>query len=201
MGYQNVKNSRQRLKERLVYIFGEKCCICGYNKCINALEFHHLNPEEKDFTIATNVNIATEKAIEEIKKCILVCANCHREIHAELIPLNDAISTFSINKATEVLETLNNIKTKTHYYCQDCGAEIVESDAQRCRQCASIALRKADRPTREELKEKIRTIPFTTIAKAYGVTDNAVRKWCDGYNLPRKVSEIKTFTDEEWQQI
>ena len=81
--YQNVKNSRQRLKARLVYIMGEKCCICGYNKCVTALEFHHINPQEKEFTLSTNANIGFEKAKEEIKKCILVCANCHREIHAK----------------------------------------------------------------------------------------------------------------------
>lgn len=54
---------------------------------------------------------------------------------------------------------------------------------------------------REELKKLIRTIPFTQIGKQYGVTDNAVRKWCDKYKLPRKVSEIKKYTDEEWEGI
>ena len=55
--------------------------------------------------------------------------------------------------------------------------------------------------SREELKKLIRTTPFTTIGKQYGVTDNAVRKWCDKYNLPRKVKEIKSYSDEEWKLI
>lgn len=55
--------------------------------------------------------------------------------------------------------------------------------------------------SREELKKLIRTTPFTTIGKQYGVTDNAVRKWCDKYNLPRKVKEIKSYSDEEWELI
>lgn len=49
--YQRVKDYRQRVKERLVEIFGGKCQVCGYNKAISALEFHHLNPEEKEFSL------------------------------------------------------------------------------------------------------------------------------------------------------
>lgn len=44
-------------------------------------------------------------------------------------------------------------------------------------------------------------MPFTTIGKKYNVSDNAVRKWCDKYNLPRKASEIKKYSDEEWELI
>lgn len=55
--------------------------------------------------------------------------------------------------------------------------------------------------SREELKKLIRATSFTTIGKQYGVTDNAVRKWCDKYNLPRKVKEIKSYSDEEWELI
>lgn len=55
--------------------------------------------------------------------------------------------------------------------------------------------------TREELKNLIRTTPFTRIGEQYNVSDNAVRKWCDKYNLPRKVSEIKQYSDEEWEKI
>ena len=42
---------------------------------------------------------------------------------------------------------------------------------------------------------------FTAIGKKYNVSDNAVRKWCDKYNLPRKASEIKKYSDEEWELI
>lgn len=55
--------------------------------------------------------------------------------------------------------------------------------------------------TREELKRKIRSIPFTSIAGEYGVTDNAIRKWCDKYQLPRKKSVIQTYSDEEWDKV
>ena len=54
---------------------------------------------------------------------------------------------------------------------------------------------------REDLKDKIRNIPFVKIAEEYGVSDNAIRKWCDRYELPRKVSVIKQYSDEEWKLI
>lgn len=79
--YIHVKDFRVRIKERAVEYMGGKCVICGYFKCIKALEFHHINKEEKDFTIGSNTSIAWERVKNEIKKCILVCANCHREIH------------------------------------------------------------------------------------------------------------------------
>ena len=55
--------------------------------------------------------------------------------------------------------------------------------------------------TREELKKLIRTQPFTQIAKQYQVTDNAIKKWCDKFNLPRTKKEIKTYSDEDWKNI
>lgn len=55
--------------------------------------------------------------------------------------------------------------------------------------------------SREELKKLIRTTPFVQIGKQFNVSDNAIRKWCDKYNLPRKVSDIKKYSDEEWELI
>ena len=63
--YRCFKNSRIRLKEKLVEYKGGKCEICGYDKCITALEFHHLNPEEKEFSISTNSNISFEKVLKQ----------------------------------------------------------------------------------------------------------------------------------------
>jgi predicted HNH restriction endonuclease len=73
------------IKERLVKELGGACYICGYNKCFEALEFHHKDPAEKDKKISDFSSY--EKAVEEAKKCILVCANCHREIHLGVIKI------------------------------------------------------------------------------------------------------------------
>ena len=67
---------------------GGQCQRCGYNKCLKALEFHHLDPYQKDFTIS-NDHFKLKEAIEESKKCILICANCHRELHDNLWKIID----------------------------------------------------------------------------------------------------------------
>jgi hypothetical protein len=81
------------LKIKCVEYKGGKCFRCGYNKCIRALEFHHLNPAEKDFTIgetSSGKKIIRKWSIvqSELDKCILVCSNCHSEIHFEIDGIN-----------------------------------------------------------------------------------------------------------------
>ncbi len=62
---------------------GGCCQSCGYKKCFKALEFHHKDPKEKDFNIFSKSHSRSwERVKNEIDKCMLVCANCHREIHA-----------------------------------------------------------------------------------------------------------------------
>jgi group I intron endonuclease len=85
-------------------------------------------------------------------------------------------------------------------YCIDCGIKIA-CGATRCRTCHDKHQRVVERPSREELKQLIRITPFTTIGKQYGVSDNAVRKWCKMYNLPSKSSEIKKISDSEWTEM
>ena len=85
--YSKIKSFRQKIKEKSVEYKGGKCEICDYDKCITALEFHHLNPKSKDFGIGNYSTLGWDKIKNEINKCILVCANCHREIHYGLIDL------------------------------------------------------------------------------------------------------------------
>jgi predicted HNH restriction endonuclease len=64
---------------------GGKCIICGYNKSEAALEFHHVDPSKKEFGFKSSwINL--ERLFKELDKCVLVCANCHREIHQDLHP-------------------------------------------------------------------------------------------------------------------
>lgn len=81
----NVRRWRQRTKQALVDYKGGSCVRCGYSRCLAALEFHHTDPNEKDFTISGSLVANIEKMKIEVDKCILVCSNCHREIHQELI--------------------------------------------------------------------------------------------------------------------
>lgn len=81
---------KQQITERLEVIVSEwACCKCGYNKCREALDFHHRDPTKKDFTIASRWCISEQKLRKEIAKCVLLCSNCHRELHAGLWNLTD----------------------------------------------------------------------------------------------------------------
>lgn len=73
---------RQRaLKQASVEYKGGRCVRCGYNRSLAALEFHHLDPSEKDINISKKRFLDLERLKPELDKCILVCSNCHKEIH------------------------------------------------------------------------------------------------------------------------
>ena len=78
-----ITHKRNAMKIALIKYKGGACCKCGYNKSIRALEFHHLNPKEKDFGISKTCKDFDDLK-KEVDKCILVCANCHAEIHEAL---------------------------------------------------------------------------------------------------------------------
>ena len=67
---------------------GGKCIRCGYDKCLKALEFHHIDPTQKDFTIS-NDHFKLMDAMNEAKKCILICSNCHKEFHDNLWTIDE----------------------------------------------------------------------------------------------------------------
>ena len=74
---------RRSLKLKGIERLGGKCQSCGYNKYVGALEFHHKDAAEKDITIAGR-GLKWDTIKHEIDKCILLCANCHREEHNRL---------------------------------------------------------------------------------------------------------------------
>ena len=82
---ERVAQRRRKVKALLVEYKGGQCEKCGYNKCLAALEFHHLDPTQKDFGISGNGNtFKLDTMKKEADKCILVCSNCHKEIHDAL---------------------------------------------------------------------------------------------------------------------
>ena len=92
------------------------------------------------------------------------------------------------------------VKNKKLFYCKNCGKEV-SYKADYCPYCAALMKRHVDRPTREVLKKEIRNSSFAAIGRKYGVSDNAIRKWCVSYSLPSRKSEIKLFSSEEWEDI
>lgn len=83
-----VSKRRKKLKEMSIEYGGSKCQICGYNKCSRALNFHHTDASKNDFGLsAKGLTRSWEKIKAELDKCILVCANCHMELHEGITQL------------------------------------------------------------------------------------------------------------------
>ena len=84
-----VQKRREKIKTLAVQYKGGKCIVCNYNKCQQALEFHHLDPSEKEFGVGEKgYTRSWEKVKQELDKCVLLCSNCHKEVHAGLIILD-----------------------------------------------------------------------------------------------------------------
>jgi uncharacterized CHY-type Zn-finger protein len=83
-----VTRSRQKRKRMAVEYKGGSCIVCGYNKCMRALEFHHLDPSKKDFGLSES---GTQRSWDiqkiELDKCVLLCCRCHAEVHSNLLDI------------------------------------------------------------------------------------------------------------------
>ena len=75
---------RRNMKLQAIKLLGGKCSICGYCKCMDALEFHHEDPSIKEFKLGSGNTMSWKSYKAEALKCILVCSNCHKEIHSKL---------------------------------------------------------------------------------------------------------------------
>lgn len=84
--------------------------------------------------------------------------------------------------------------------CKKCGV-LITCCSKYCKKCQEENRRKIERPTREELKRLIREKPFTQIGKMFGITDNAIKKWCISENLPSRKTDINKISDEDWELI
>lgn len=80
-----VRKRRKELRIKAIEFLGGRCSICGYSKCSNALEIHHKDPNLKEFGLSSRgLTRSWEKIELELRKCTLLCANCHREIHSKI---------------------------------------------------------------------------------------------------------------------
>lgn len=166
-------------KIKLINAKGGKCKLCGYNKNYAALNFHHRNPREKLFGLDTRKcsNSSWASLMKEAEKCDILCFNCHMEHHYPHCSIEVLYPKYQHKISLPVIKVCN------------CG-KIIEYRANMCNKCFKLSIRKAERPSKEKLLELIKTLPFTKIAIIYGVTDNAIRKWCKFYGLPYKKKEI-----------
>lgn len=118
-----VKRWRARTLKDINYIMGNSCSICGYNKTQWSLHYHHINQSQKEFGISQlRSSPGSWHNIEnELRKCTLVCANCHGEIHARIIEA-PTTSSFSEDRLKEIYKPCKNncgklVRNKNREFC------------------------------------------------------------------------------------
>lgn len=103
-----VKRWRENTKKRIVEAMGGKCQICGYLRCYRVLELHHLDPTKKELSFGAIRATPRSWAliVVELRKCILLCSNCHVEVHANITEIPKKFTKFNENFA--VYKDINN---------------------------------------------------------------------------------------------
>ena len=165
-----VKKWRRKTKQRIIEAMGGCCVCCGYNPCQEAMDLHHMNAKHKEFSfssIRANPKSWT-KIVAELQKCILLCRNCHSEVHAGLRQLPKKPRRF--DKSFTVYKEF--VKTNK---CPICGNQKPLYLLTCSRSCAARKSRKVewDDVNLEELCNKMSIV---AIGDKLGVSDSAVRK-------------------------
>jgi len=151
---------RNKTKQKAIEYKGGCCSVCGYDKYIGSLQFHHVYPEDKSFIISNLSFNKFDSLVDELDKCILVCSNCHGEIHAGLI---DAIKIFNEQKDT-LPKYIKEVKPVKSY-------QQIE--------------RPTKRPDKETLEKLVWEMSCVKIGEVFGVSDNTVNKWCKFYDIKK----------------
>ena len=176
---QYLRSAERKLE--LIEYKGGKCEKCGYNKNLSVLNFHHIDSTKKSFNIDGRLlaNKKMEELIEEANKCMLLCANCHQELHHE---------NHDIKIVKQLLSEHKSKRNKREIYvCKDCGKILnIKNKTRLCAECYikhSIDRRKVERPSKEKLQELLKTYSLTKIGKMFGVSHAAIKKWGVNYGL------------------
>ncbi len=163
-------------KKKAVELFGGCCGICGYNKNLAALDFHHIDPNTKESLWGRFSKRKWSSVLLELNKCVLLCKNCHMEHHFPEMSL-DAIN---IEDATRILDKCKTLTVSGH--CPICEADVFGTTF--CSNaCRGKMQQRVERPDKEILAQLISSMSWTALGKKYGVSDNAVRKWARAYGL------------------
>ena len=190
-----VSRKRKKLKKDLVEYKGGKCESCGYNKCVAAMDFHHKNPEEKDFALSSKGSTHSwKKLTEEADKCSLLCANCHRELHEELNGYKESrtnIKQKTYKKVNSESSISRKKQIKQHNKCIICNSNTY-NEKYCSYNCMNLNRRKVkQRPKKEELIELLIRNNWTEVAAMFDISDNAVRKWAKEYKINTNRKELK----------
>lgn len=199
-----------------------ECEICGITEWENkniVLQLHHIDGDHTNNELdnlqilCPNCHSQTNNygKHESINKTKLIkkeskeiCPICNKILKSKKAQMCKECYNKSKKQTKLIYKPKNKQKNKsTKEICPICNKNLKSKKAQMCRKCKDKikSEQKSSVITREELKELIRTKSFLQISKIFNVSDNAIRKWCDKYKLPRHKREIDNYTDEEWKKI
>ena len=174
--YEKQKLRWKDLKRRSVELMGGCCSICGYKKNLASLHFHHIDPLKKDVSWNKLRLRKWSSIVKELKKCMLICANCHGELHSpetNLIIESQGHDNIHINTKNLIFQT---------GICPSCNTPVYGTKYCSIK-CAKIGNRKVERPSKDDLKNLLSDMSYCAIGRKYGVSDNAIRKWAKKYEL------------------
>jgi hypothetical protein len=174
MTYDNIRRWRERAKYWLIDYCGGSCQCCGYKKCYNNLVFHHINRDKKEsIHVLIRNTQGWVKILEEIEKCVLVCANCHGEIHAGQRDCPQ-INNQKRKETLEIIGIQPLPKIDKYNYCGECGKRI----NYRHKFCSNICTHKNQERIEwpDNLIELVRQSSKRAVARQLGVSDKAVSK-------------------------
>ena len=183
MSYKYIKNYRTVVKRLLVESLGGECCCCGYSACLRALDFHHVFPSSKEFTIASYDVACWEKYVTEVRKCVLVCKNCHAEIEDGVRDIPENAARFNEAYA-DALHERHKYKRVKYDNCPVCGAKKLKRRRACSVSCAG-KLRQRISIHPDVLRELVWKMPTTQLAQRLGVSDSAVGKLCKKLGIPK----------------
>jgi hypothetical protein len=196
VAYRHVKSWRSRAKACLISAFGDSCGTCGYSVCSKALELHHLDEAAKDFTISAWLKASYDRLAREAAKCVLLCANCHREVHAGLRSISTTIRRFDRRLFDARLNALHADRQTKGNWRVDLAllrkqgrswvhiAELVGVSVVRVRKVYRTKVGTTPRPQKicwpsdKALKKLIWVTPASLVAKSLGVSGSALKKRC-----------------------
>ena len=171
--YPILKEWRKNTKQKLVEALGSCCQICSYRKCNQVLELHHIDPTQKDFHMSQMNRQSWAKIKEEASKCILLCANCHREVHDNTTALPDVFQKFDESLIVSHKEKPADTP------CKECGT-LKDYKQNFCSNKCSTTHYSKLKLTKEQLEHYLIEYKghLTNISKVLSVSDNAFKKRC-----------------------
>ena len=156
-------------KELCVEYKGGKCEKCGYDEYFGALEFHHRDPLQKKFSIGqVKLRKFNDETIEELDKCDMLCANCHRMEHN----IHDIKKIQIVWKEYEKQKQESRKLILQKYIC-NCG----NPKSKQAKQCSNCRNKKASERNIDEVITKVKETNWTQAAKHFNISDNALRKF------------------------